>query len=61
MNSSFMSDQKTCSKMKIGLFLTLTVCVLAENMYAPPIIEMDQQKMDDILSPFFQKEVIFIL
>ena len=58
MHSNLKSDKKTDSTMKIGIFLTFLVFVVAENMYAPPIIDMDQQKIEDILSPFFSKEVI---
>ena len=58
MFSSTISDKNTISNMRIGLFLAFTFAVVAENMFAPPVIEMDQQNMEDILSPFFPKEVI---
>lgn len=44
--------------MRISLFLTFAFVVVAENMFAPPVIDMDEQNMEDILSPFFPKEVI---
>jgi len=39
--------------MRISLFLAFTFVVAAENMFAPPVIDMDEQNMDDILSPYF--------
>ena len=47
--------------MRIGLFLTFTFVVAAENMFAPPVIDMDQQNIEDMLSPFFPKEVISVI
>ena len=46
--------------MRIGLFFTFTFVVAAENMFAPPVIDMDEQNIEDILSPFFPKEVISV-
>ena len=39
--------------MRISLLLAFTFFVTAENMFAPPAIDMDEQSMDDILSPYF--------
>ena len=53
MFSSITSDKKTYPNMRISLLLAFTFFVTAENMFAPPAIDMDEQSMDDILSPYF--------